>query len=96
MEQRELHAEKYMKLQNEITNTGKSTLANLHQMVNKNAGSDQPTRDDGVVQQRATRAAEAELEKASKELEYLRDLSNQQLNQIEQIRAQQGADKRAY
>lgn len=32
-EQRELHAEQYMKLQGEVTATGKSTLANLHRMV---------------------------------------------------------------
>jgi hypothetical protein len=41
MEQREMHAEKFMKLQSEVTATGKSTLANLHKFV----GQERPSRD---------------------------------------------------
>jgi uncharacterized coiled-coil protein SlyX len=32
-EERERHASEYMKLQSEVTATGKSTLANLHSLV---------------------------------------------------------------
>jgi ferritin heavy chain len=39
-EERE-HAEKFMKLQSEVTATGKSTLANLHKFV----GQERPSRD---------------------------------------------------
>jgi|APCry1669190156_1035279.scaffolds.fasta_scaffold117621_2 hypothetical protein len=41
MEQREMHAEKFMKLQSEVTATGKSTLASLHKFV----GQERPSRD---------------------------------------------------
>lgn len=69
MEQREMHAEKFMKLQSEVTATGKSTLANLHKFV----GQERPSRDGEMQPQKFS---EYEFEKVQAKLAEFVELTN--------------------
>lgn len=69
MEQREMHAEKFMKLQSEVTATGKSTLASLHKFV----GQERPSRDGEMQPQKFS---EYEFEKVQAKLAEFVELTN--------------------
>ena len=78
MEQREMHAEKFMKLQSEVTATGKSTLASLHKFV----GQERPSRDGEMQPQKFS---EYEFDKVQAKLAEFVELTNIQQNQINEL-----------
>lgn len=98
LQQRQAHADKVRSLHNEVYDKGSSTLARLHDYVDKHAtGADRPgLLDEADNFKRQVKAGEIEMQKANTRLDELRELNLQIQSDLDHERARAVSEKSAY